>query len=494
MRFKNGNLVFTIFSSAMAGLICAASPTTGAEKTSVLASSSQITKEEFPPIAPTMVIPQTEKTLSKPAPKSTPNERYSPPMMITTKPPAVPIMPPTRSTSYLPSPPPAPLKPIEPSDLTLRVKASSDGKILFIAGDFSNGTFNKVKRVLNTSPNVKTVAITSSGGIVFEGLLLSHIIRERKLNTYAGSLCASACTMAFLGGTERVASTKAKIGFHRSRLDGAASIFSTPKSIESAESAGDSLIRSAYMQAGIDTGFIKRALTTPSSTMWYPNEAELALARVTTRKSKGEEISIPYEMGDNRAQIEKLMIAEPFWQETAKHAPVQFVESVNSAWRSFNYGSSERQAILAARSQLNALLLKKANELPDVVLENYATHLSSLTVKKDSFTDFCYASITQTSFFMNNLPAQDIAIGNAVTLSMITAPLGPVAMTRDEAYAAAMNFKARLIALDKIVHSEVDARTCNVTQKIIREIALLPKSERAKTMRALIILDLGLML
>ncbi len=498
MRLKKIASALSTFGFSLAGLLALPSASFSAEKNEPLPAETKLMVKDVPPINATFIVTPTKKEQAQNQ-KTLTIKTISPPTMMSTVPTAVPSAPPRLSPLYPTAAPPyapsVPLKPIEPSDLVLRVKPSQDGKTLFISGDFTNGTYTKVSRVLKSNPNVKSIALTSSGGIVFEGLLLNHAIRDKKLNTYASSLCASACTIAFLGGSERVAMSKAQIGFHRSRLDGVASIFTTPKTIESAESAGDAIIRSTYVNAGVATAFIKKALSTPSSSMWYPNEIELAAAGVTTRKAIGDEINTPYELGQNRVQLEKVMMADAFWRETAKHAPIQFVESVNAAWRSLNYGSTEKIAIQNARFQLTGQLLKKVNSFSDDVVDNYVIHISNLTnLKKEKFSNYCFASLSQTSMYMNESIPLELSTGDAITLSMIKTPAIPAAMTRDEAYAVAMGFKARMVVQEKITQTEIDARTCPVTQSIFKELALLPKLERTKTMRALLIIDLGLML
>ena len=71
-----------------------------------------------------------------------------------------------------------------------------------------------LKKLLDAAPGVKVVHLNSIGGRVGEGYQIYQIVRDRKLATYTATDCVSACTIAFLGGSQRYLSSKARLGFH----------------------------------------------------------------------------------------------------------------------------------------------------------------------------------------------------------------------------------------------------------------------------------------
>ena len=86
-------------------------------------------------------------------------------------------------------------------DSILRIKATGE----IVEGD-SDAFKALMTKVLAENKGARpTVQLDSPGGNVIEGLLLGYAIRHFDLPTFIprGASCASACTFAFLGGTER---------------------------------------------------------------------------------------------------------------------------------------------------------------------------------------------------------------------------------------------------------------------------------------------------
>ena len=60
------------------------------------------------------------------------------------------------------------------------------------------------------------VIFNSDGGNVLAGILIGEEIFKKKLATQVrnGERCASACAIAWLGGTKRFMGSEARVGFH----------------------------------------------------------------------------------------------------------------------------------------------------------------------------------------------------------------------------------------------------------------------------------------
>ena len=114
------------------------------------------------------------------------------------------------------------------------------------------------------------VVLNSRGGAAYAGIEIGKAIRMRGFTTWvpSGSFCASACAMAWLGGTRRLMGKNALIGFHSVyRLDNG-------RPVEA--SSGNALYGAYLSQLGLsDRAIMFLSDATPSSMNWLrPSEAE----------------------------------------------------------------------------------------------------------------------------------------------------------------------------------------------------------------------------
>lgn len=117
-------------------------------------------------------------------------------------------------------------------------------------------------------PPSPTVSLDSPGGNMFAGMKLGQAIRRLAFDTeiLGGQICASACSLAFLGGAERAFDDNGKFGVHQ---------FST-----AAGNVGDSLTQATvvavatYIESmGVDRKLLDVAsLVPPSSIYWLTDE------------------------------------------------------------------------------------------------------------------------------------------------------------------------------------------------------------------------------
>jgi hypothetical protein len=150
----------------------------------------------------------------------------------------------------------------------------SDGAALVLDGGFSYGTAARVQAIVSAAPNLAFIQLDSSGGMVSEGKGLHDLIQKSGLSTYTGKECVSACTMAFLAGSQRWLLDGAKLGFHSSSfgsLDGR----QLPEL--------NDVFREVFRARGLPGWFVSKALDTRSTSIWYPTIEELRSAGVVTR-------------------------------------------------------------------------------------------------------------------------------------------------------------------------------------------------------------------
>ena len=164
---------------------------------------------------------------------------------------------------------PAPPPTVE-FDSPYRVRLLGDGAIIGISGSFSWALPQSFEAMLAASPRVTTVLLDSPGGHLLPSLQVAAIIQRRGLDTVVTHACHSACTLAFLGGRQRLLSAEARLGFHQAHAPNV-----SPE-------LANSLLRSAYENFAIPAPFVAHTLRTPPSELWFPDRDELRAARVVT--------------------------------------------------------------------------------------------------------------------------------------------------------------------------------------------------------------------
>lgn len=98
----------------------------------------------------------------------------------------------------------------------MRVSKSSAGTAILVAGDFAYGDGERFERLSATTSRGATVIFDSPGGNLLAGLAIGETIHAKGFTTLVseGGLCASACAIAWLGGTKRLLAPGARLGFH----------------------------------------------------------------------------------------------------------------------------------------------------------------------------------------------------------------------------------------------------------------------------------------
>jgi hypothetical protein len=154
-----------------------------------------------------------------------------------------------------------------------RMEVSKDGSELVVSGNLANGAAARFQELLERSPKVRTIVLSSPGGRLLEAKRIAALIRKRGLDTRVADLCSSACTNVLLAGRIRTAPEEARIGFHQP---------SFPGMNEWELRDGIEETRSEYLAAGVDPNFVARAMVTPAQSMWFPTPEQLVEARVIT--------------------------------------------------------------------------------------------------------------------------------------------------------------------------------------------------------------------
>jgi hypothetical protein len=124
-----------------------------------------------------------------------------------------------------------------------------------------------------------TIRLSSPGGNLFEGRALGEAIRKARFNAVVGrgTTCASACALAFLGGTARYATGTGPgrtlefggwLGFHGFRFSDDKLVLLN-ESVETSRVVTALILEYAERMAGVSIGWLSRALNTPSGNLVF---------------------------------------------------------------------------------------------------------------------------------------------------------------------------------------------------------------------------------
>ncbi|MDI1284978.1 MAG: hypothetical protein PSV46_11345 [Reyranella sp.] len=160
----------------------------------------------------------------------------------------------------------------------LAVSVSPDGTTLHIDGTYGMGSDQAVRHALEQNLKIREVVLAGPGGRIGASFEISRLIRSRRLATRVETACASACTIAFLGGVDRSIAPGARLGFHRASFPG--------MSADDMFEANRDMKRYLTMSAGIAPDFAQRVLDTPGDSIWVPTLEELLAARVIKRVNR----------------------------------------------------------------------------------------------------------------------------------------------------------------------------------------------------------------
>ncbi|GAB4072404.1 hypothetical protein KHC28_26295 [Ancylobacter sonchi] len=146
-------------------------------------------------------------------------------------------------------------------------------------GSIQNGDTTRLQVFLAAQPRrpISAIYLSSPGGSLYEGLRLGRYFKDNRIKTIVegGSICASACAFAFLGGHDekgkpwRSSSDNSQLGFHA---------FSTPgqplrNENETQHTVADLLAYGQEIDAPLD--LLVAAFATPSDQMYWLSQLEI---------------------------------------------------------------------------------------------------------------------------------------------------------------------------------------------------------------------------
>lgn len=151
-----------------------------------------------------------------------------------------------------------------------RIGVSPDGRAIDATGAMGVGFADQVEQAFADHADVHTLRIASRGGSVSEGVELHDFLHAHQdITVEADGICASACTLAFIGAAQRWAAPQAWFGFHQMR-----SLLATTRSIDYATTQTYNF-KHELRALGAKSDFVRLAFAKKGNEVYIPDSAEL---------------------------------------------------------------------------------------------------------------------------------------------------------------------------------------------------------------------------
>ncbi|MDX8350932.1 hypothetical protein [Cognatiyoonia sp. IB215182] len=153
---------------------------------------------------------------------------------------------------------------------------------------------DQLRTLLRRNPDITTLQLTSTGGLVWAGNEMAHIVLDFGLDTVAEGECSSSCVTIFLAGEKRSLTRGSRLGFHQNSWSeaGMQSYFKEWREDENWDTAFDFASwvyqdtqheTAAQIEFMIDRGVdplfaIETKMYRPI--MWFPSRRELEAAGI----------------------------------------------------------------------------------------------------------------------------------------------------------------------------------------------------------------------
>ncbi len=173
------------------------------------------------------------------------------------------------------------------------------GGVVMASGEIVHGDSNRFEKFITENNMVMTddfdsIRLSSPGGNLFEGMALGEAIRRARFNAVVdrGTTCASACALAFLGGTARYATGTGIgrvlefggwLGFHGFSSSNDKLVLLN-ESLETSRVVTALILEYAERMTGVDIGWLSHALSVPSGNLVFAKTPRDILALSITLK------------------------------------------------------------------------------------------------------------------------------------------------------------------------------------------------------------------
>lgn len=141
--------------------------------------------------------------------------------------------------------------------------------LIYLNGALDFGITSNMEAMLIKNPGIRSIVLSSTGGMVSEGRGIFRLIDQYKLDTFVYGECSSACALAFIAGNKRYMAANARLGFHQYDLQ----LQSPLQHIDVVEAQKHDL--DLLRKKHISSHFLERVFKQPSHMIWFPTVKEL---------------------------------------------------------------------------------------------------------------------------------------------------------------------------------------------------------------------------
>jgi hypothetical protein len=379
----------------------------------------------------------------------------------------------------------------ETGDHTLKILR--DGTELEFSGGITFGIADEVQRILDIAPSIKVIHLNSSGGRVAEARKLRDLISERRLITYTSTTCASACTIAFLGGRQRYMAADARIGFHQVDFPG----LSREELIAENENE-----RRRLIEQGVPAWFADRAYSTPNNSMWWPSADILMQANVVTEVARSSDFALsgaPRDLDSDK--LEAGLLKVPTFAAIKRAEPETYAKILAAMMDAVKRGKSQTE-LNAVTLPFVANVTKKYLPVAsgDAVIEMTKVLVAEMDAIASKDPVACYhfinprpsdPSVSVADYISGELKNRDLAASAAV---IETGSIRPQRVPAEAEVSglmdrAVLGLSRKYNAEDIATLSDLNSpkvnrqKVCGIASGLYREVLMLPVPDQARLLR-----------
>jgi hypothetical protein len=207
---------------------------------------------------------------------------------------------------------------------------------LEFTGPLRFGAAKHLRRVLEVSPDVEALRLSSSGGRISEAGKIAELVRARQLKVIAKGQCVGPAVFVFLAGAERSAEKDAQIGF--TEIPGR---WVTRRR----KALLDAFALDSFREANVKKEFAARALTTPAGDPWFPKNDALIEAGVLTEALLDCPPTDPLEV----SRVEEPWSLRPLFQKVKLLDPGLYARLVEKVFHGMKAGETRAETASAVR-------------------------------------------------------------------------------------------------------------------------------------------------
>lgn len=375
-----------------------------------------------------------------------------------------------------------------------RLRILRDGTELEYAGGITFGATDEVRKMLDAAPSVRVIHLNSNGGRIAEARQLRDLIRDRGLVTYTSQVCASACTIAFMGGIERYIAPDAKLGFHRGSFPGVS---------EQDLALENDAARKDLLAEAVPPWFVDKAYSTSSESMWWPSPDELRRANVVTALAAPTDFAISGVAAATTPQrVDDILAKYPLYVSIKNAEPETYAKIRDAVLDAFKMGKSEAELSAITRPYFSTLEKKYlAVASGEAIVEMTRVVVAELDQTGAQSADACYNLLHQradsppviiTQYVSPEIVQRDLAAADAVIES---GAVNPQRIPSEKEVSRALDLVMRRLikkhsAADVLAITtdspDVDhGKVCEVTSALYKEVLALPTKDQINLLRYL---------